>query len=212
MVTITAKTRKEKSEIGRVYTCLRKLNGELVARREEARLRRDRAWFDGSWEVDRDGLGREQVGWASHVQASRSGRSQAWSRRLTESSEVRMHEVRVEQGLRGVGAMIPARDCWSGLHRTSWAKIETKSGLIRVDPSQHGFDWVLVSQFDKIGLESMILYCLDSLFGHPLEVDNATVIGSRPSIARVMVELNITKQYCNNISLGPENMVMFKRL
>ncbi|KAL0926297.1 hypothetical protein M5K25_002514 [Dendrobium thyrsiflorum] len=49
-----------------------------------------------------------------------------------------------------------------------------------------------------------ILYCLGSLFGRPLQVDNATTIGSRPSIARVLVELNIIKQYPNSISLGPE--------
>ncbi|KAL0917146.1 hypothetical protein M5K25_012193 [Dendrobium thyrsiflorum] len=40
-----------------------------------------------------------------------------------------------------------------------------------------------------------ILHGLGSLFGHPLRTDNATAIGSRPSIDRVLVELDITKRY-----------------
>ncbi|KAL0925370.1 hypothetical protein M5K25_003693 [Dendrobium thyrsiflorum] len=40
-----------------------------------------------------------------------------------------------------------------------------------------------------------ILNGLASLFGKPLKIDSATSIGSRPSVARVLVELDITKAY-----------------
>ncbi|KAH0460782.1 hypothetical protein IEQ34_008357 [Dendrobium chrysotoxum] len=40
------------------------------------------------------------------------------------------------------------------------------------------------------------------LFGRPLKVDNATPVGSRPSLARVMVELDITKKYPKKVWLG----------
>ncbi|KAH0434809.1 hypothetical protein IEQ34_026745 [Dendrobium chrysotoxum] len=52
-----------------------------------------------------------------------------------------------------------------------------------------------------------ILYALGSLFGHPLKVDNATSIDSRPSLAHVLVELNITKK-CPNKSVGNETGVL----
>ncbi|KAH0457322.1 hypothetical protein IEQ34_012637 [Dendrobium chrysotoxum] len=38
-----------------------------------------------------------------------------------------------------------------------------------------------------------ILYGLGSLFGHPLQVNNTTTVGSRLSVARVLVEHDITK-------------------
>ncbi|KAL0914254.1 hypothetical protein M5K25_014580 [Dendrobium thyrsiflorum] len=49
-----------------------------------------------------------------------------------------------------------------------------------------------------------ILYGLGSLFGKHLKIDSATSIGSRPSEARVLVELDITKSYPDNVWLGPE--------
>ncbi|KAL0915584.1 hypothetical protein M5K25_016012 [Dendrobium thyrsiflorum] len=57
-----------------------------------------------------------------------------------------------------------------------------------------------------------ILHGLDSLFGRPLQIDNATTMGSRPSVVRVLVELDVTKQYPSSIWLGPENMVMSKKM
>ncbi|KAL0908343.1 hypothetical protein M5K25_022832 [Dendrobium thyrsiflorum] len=49
-----------------------------------------------------------------------------------------------------------------------------------------------------------ILHALGSMFGRPLKVDNATSVGSRPSLAHVLVELDIFKNYPKQIWLGPE--------
>ncbi|KAH0464982.1 hypothetical protein IEQ34_005085 [Dendrobium chrysotoxum] len=51
-----------------------------------------------------------------------------------------------------------------------------------------------------------ILHGLGSLFGLPLKIDNATVVGSRPSVARVLVELDITKSYPEAVWIGPNNL------
>ncbi|KAL0909928.1 hypothetical protein M5K25_020838 [Dendrobium thyrsiflorum] len=50
-----------------------------------------------------------------------------------------------------------------------------------------------------------ILHAMGSLFGRPLQVDHATSVGSRPSVARVLVELDVSKKYPDKIWLGPEN-------
>ncbi|KAL0904233.1 hypothetical protein M5K25_026317 [Dendrobium thyrsiflorum] len=49
-----------------------------------------------------------------------------------------------------------------------------------------------------------ILHGLGSLFGKPLKIDNATSVGSRPSVARVLVELDVTKRFPDRIWLGSE--------
>ncbi|PKU75218.1 hypothetical protein MA16_Dca015740 [Dendrobium catenatum] len=49
-----------------------------------------------------------------------------------------------------------------------------------------------------------ILHALGLLFGTRLKVDNATSMGSRPYLARVLVELDISKTYPSQIWLGPE--------
>ncbi|KAL0923417.1 hypothetical protein M5K25_007473 [Dendrobium thyrsiflorum] len=43
------------------------------------------------------------------------------------------------------------------------------------------------------------------MFGRPLKVDSATSVGSRPSLACVLVELDITKKYPDKVWLGPNN-------
>ncbi|KAI0497844.1 hypothetical protein KFK09_021082 [Dendrobium nobile] len=43
-------------------------------------------------------------------------------------------------------------------------------------------------------------------FGRPLKVDNATSVGSRPFVARVLVELDMTKSYPDKVWLGLENL------
>ncbi|KAI0501871.1 hypothetical protein KFK09_016816 [Dendrobium nobile] len=50
-----------------------------------------------------------------------------------------------------------------------------------------------------------ILHALGSMFGNPLKVDSATSAGSRPSLARVLVELDVTRTYPKHIWLGPED-------
>ncbi|KAL0908235.1 hypothetical protein M5K25_022720 [Dendrobium thyrsiflorum] len=51
-----------------------------------------------------------------------------------------------------------------------------------------------------------ILHGLGSLFGRPLKIDNATAVGSRPSVARVLVELDISKSYSEVVWIGPDNL------
>ncbi|KAH0464936.1 hypothetical protein IEQ34_005039 [Dendrobium chrysotoxum] len=51
-----------------------------------------------------------------------------------------------------------------------------------------------------------ILNGLGSLFGRPLKTDHATTCGSRPSIARVLVELDVTKYYLDWVWVGHENL------
>ncbi|KAL0926198.1 hypothetical protein M5K25_002408 [Dendrobium thyrsiflorum] len=51
-----------------------------------------------------------------------------------------------------------------------------------------------------------ILHSLGSMFGRPLKVDSATSVGSRPSLARVLVELDITKNFPDKIRLGPDKL------
>ncbi|KAH0455930.1 hypothetical protein IEQ34_015962 [Dendrobium chrysotoxum] len=48
-----------------------------------------------------------------------------------------------------------------------------------------------------------ILHALGSMFGRPLKVDNAIFVGSRASVVRVLVELDITKKYSDKVWLGP---------
>ncbi|KAH0456039.1 hypothetical protein IEQ34_013946 [Dendrobium chrysotoxum] len=49
-----------------------------------------------------------------------------------------------------------------------------------------------------------ILHRLGSLFSRPLKVDHETSICSRPSVARVLVELDITKKYFDKVWIGLE--------
>ncbi|XP_028550843.1 uncharacterized protein LOC114579665 [Dendrobium catenatum] len=49
-----------------------------------------------------------------------------------------------------------------------------------------------------------ILFGLGELFGKPLKIDEATSVGSRPSIARVLVEIDITKNYPKQVWLGSD--------
>ncbi|PKU76527.1 hypothetical protein MA16_Dca001131 [Dendrobium catenatum] len=51
-----------------------------------------------------------------------------------------------------------------------------------------------------------ILFGLGELFGKPLKIDEATLVGSRPSNARVLVEIDITKTYTKQVWLGSESL------
>ncbi|KAH0457530.1 hypothetical protein IEQ34_012845 [Dendrobium chrysotoxum] len=55
-------------------------------------------------------------------------------------------------------------------------------------------------------LPPCILHGLGSIFSKPLKIDSATSIGSWPSMARVLVELDITKSYLDKVWLGPEKL------
>ncbi|KAI0523134.1 hypothetical protein KFK09_005524 [Dendrobium nobile] len=49
-----------------------------------------------------------------------------------------------------------------------------------------------------------ILFGLGSIFGRPIQTDNATAVGSRPSVARILVEIDISKSFLDSVWLGPE--------
>ncbi|KAL0926046.1 hypothetical protein M5K25_004427 [Dendrobium thyrsiflorum] len=51
-----------------------------------------------------------------------------------------------------------------------------------------------------------ILHGLGALFGKPVKIDAATSAGSRPSMSRVLVELDITKSYHKQVWLGSESL------
>ncbi|XP_020683296.1 uncharacterized protein LOC110100216 [Dendrobium catenatum] len=53
---------------------------------------------------------------------------------------------------------------------------------------------------------SRILFRLGSIFGRPIHTDNATASGSRPSVARVLVEIDVTKTFPDSVWLGPEKL------
>ncbi|KAI0531102.1 hypothetical protein KFK09_000654 [Dendrobium nobile] len=65
--------------------------------------------------------------------------------------------------------------------------------------------WISFPRLRPHFFSPRILYGLGGLFGKPLKIDEATAIGSRPSIARVLVELDITKSYPKQVWLGSEN-------
>ncbi|KAL0928179.1 hypothetical protein M5K25_000048 [Dendrobium thyrsiflorum] len=44
-----------------------------------------------------------------------------------------------------------------------------------------------------------ILHGLGSMFGRPLKIDHATSTGSKPSVARVFVELDVSKQFPDKV-------------
>ncbi|KAL0917056.1 hypothetical protein M5K25_012097 [Dendrobium thyrsiflorum] len=51
-----------------------------------------------------------------------------------------------------------------------------------------------------------ILHGLGSIFGRPLKIDHATSTGSRPSVARVLVELDVSKYFPDKVWVGPDNL------
>ncbi|KAL0919993.1 hypothetical protein M5K25_009089 [Dendrobium thyrsiflorum] len=66
--------------------------------------------------------------------------------------------------------------------------------------------WVSFPQLRPHLYSPRILHDLASIFSKPLKIDNATSVGSRPPVARVLVEIDITKTYPDKVWLGPDNL------
>ncbi|KAL0908480.1 hypothetical protein M5K25_022977 [Dendrobium thyrsiflorum] len=66
--------------------------------------------------------------------------------------------------------------------------------------------WVSFPQLRPHLFSPRILHGLGSIFGKPLKIDTAISAGSRPSVAHVLVELDITKSYPDKIWLDPKNL------
>ncbi|XP_028550134.1 uncharacterized protein LOC114579511 [Dendrobium catenatum] len=64
--------------------------------------------------------------------------------------------------------------------------------------------WVSFPNLRMHFFNSQILFGLASILGRPLQTDQATGSVPRPSVARVLVEVDISKKYPNEIWLGSE--------
>ncbi|KAH0452104.1 hypothetical protein IEQ34_019403 [Dendrobium chrysotoxum] len=80
-------------------------------------------------------------------------------------------------------------------------------GVLKLDQPLFGFLYLeVISAGDSPPKEEFLGYVWAvSSCSFPLKIDNTTSIGSRPSVARVVVELDINKHYLNSVWLGPEN-------
>ncbi|PKU83169.1 hypothetical protein MA16_Dca007827 [Dendrobium catenatum] len=57
-----------------------------------------------------------------------------------------------------------------------------------------------------------ILFCMASIFGCSLQTDQAIAVMSRPSIAKVLVELDVSKKYPSKIWIGYEVKGYFQKV
>ncbi|KAL0927679.1 hypothetical protein M5K25_001877 [Dendrobium thyrsiflorum] len=65
--------------------------------------------------------------------------------------------------------------------------------------------WISFPNLRLHFFNSYVLHALGSIFGRPLQTDQATASRSRPSVARVLVEVDITKKHPKDVWLGSEN-------
>ncbi|PKU78491.1 hypothetical protein MA16_Dca015772 [Dendrobium catenatum] len=66
--------------------------------------------------------------------------------------------------------------------------------------------WLSFSRLRPHLFSSRILFGLGSVFGRLIHIDNATASGSRPSVACVLVEIDVTKSFPDSVWLGPEKL------
>ncbi|KAI0511113.1 hypothetical protein KFK09_011736 [Dendrobium nobile] len=72
--------------------------------------------------------------------------------------------------------------------------------------------WIAFPNLRLYFFNSHILFGLASVFGRPLQTDQATASLSRPSVARVLVELDVTKKHPHEIWLGSEMNGYFQKV
>ncbi|KAI0524767.1 hypothetical protein KFK09_004152 [Dendrobium nobile] len=72
--------------------------------------------------------------------------------------------------------------------------------------------WIAFPNLRLHFFNSHILFGLASVFGRPLQTDQATASLSRPSVARVLVELDVTKKHPQEIWLGSEMNGYFQKV
>ncbi|KAL0906731.1 hypothetical protein M5K25_025248 [Dendrobium thyrsiflorum] len=66
--------------------------------------------------------------------------------------------------------------------------------------------WVSFTNLRPHLFSPRILQGLGSIFGRPFKIDHATSIGSRPSVARILVELDVSKQHPDKVWVGANNL------
>ncbi|KAL0919118.1 hypothetical protein M5K25_011193 [Dendrobium thyrsiflorum] len=62
--------------------------------------------------------------------------------------------------------------------------------------------WISFPNLRLHFFNSAVLHALGSIFGRPLQTDQATAARTRPSVARVLVEVDITKKHAKEVWLG----------
>ncbi|PKU71221.1 hypothetical protein MA16_Dca007217 [Dendrobium catenatum] len=72
--------------------------------------------------------------------------------------------------------------------------------------------WISFPSLRPHLFSSRILFGLGSVFGRPIQNDNATAVGSHPSVARILVELDISKNYPDSVWLGPKKIGYVKKV
>ncbi|PKU87424.1 hypothetical protein MA16_Dca008520 [Dendrobium catenatum] len=72
--------------------------------------------------------------------------------------------------------------------------------------------WVSFPNLRLHFFNSQVLFGLASILGRPLQTDQATASVSRPSVARILVEVDISKKFPNEIWLGSELNGYFQKV
>ncbi|KAI0524502.1 hypothetical protein KFK09_003873 [Dendrobium nobile] len=72
--------------------------------------------------------------------------------------------------------------------------------------------WISFSNLHLHFFNHQILFGLASIFGHPLQTDKATALVSRPSVARVLVEMDVSKKHPIKIWIGSEVKRYFQKV
>ncbi|KAH0457728.1 hypothetical protein IEQ34_013043 [Dendrobium chrysotoxum] len=67
--------------------------------------------------------------------------------------------------------------------------------------------WVSFTNLRPHLFSPWILHGLRSIFCHPLKIDHATSTGSKPLVAHVIVELDVSKHFPDKVCVGPDNLV-----
>ena len=71
--------------------------------------------------------------------------------------------------------------------------------------------WIAFPYLPAYCFEKSMLFALTSAYGNPLKLDEATANLSRPSVARVLVEVDVSKKYKDRIWIGTEKVGFFQR-
>ncbi|PKU64858.1 hypothetical protein MA16_Dca019935 [Dendrobium catenatum] len=66
--------------------------------------------------------------------------------------------------------------------------------------------WISFPNLRLHFFNTKVLDVLGLIFGHPLQTDQATASRTRPSVARVLVEVDITKKYANEVWVGSKTL------
>ncbi|KAI0503720.1 hypothetical protein KFK09_014659 [Dendrobium nobile] len=79
---------------------------------------------------------------------------------------------------------------------TSFFDVKEESPIVPI--------WISFPNLRLHFFNNHVLHALGSIFGRPLQIDQATANRSRPSVARVLVEIDITKKHPKEIWIGSD--------